>query len=98
MKKVIIVGAIALTLVLGCSKPGSNPVGSSEIWWNSPDTDARWLDLPSYCSTRIPATQESADSICHNRGYFRSTGYEQENCYVGGQKQVVLSRVACSID
>ena len=98
MKKVIFVGALILVLILGCSKPGENPVSSNEIWWESPDPGAQWIDLPNYCSYRIPASQEMADSVCQDRGYFRSSGYEQENCYVGGEKRVVLSKVACSID
>lgn len=98
MKKVILVGLLAMVLILGCSRPSNNPTSSDEIWWGSVDSDASWIDLPSYCSYRVPATQVAADSICDARGFVRSTGYEQENCYVGGERRVVLSRVACSAD
>ncbi|HHI02592.1 MAG: hypothetical protein DRP51_00640 [Candidatus Zixiibacteriota bacterium] len=98
MKKVIIIGVLALALILGCSRPGNNPVNSEEIWWGSPDPEATWIELPDYCSYRVPATQEAADSVCQDRGYLRSSGYEQDNCYVGGEKQVVLSCVACSVN
>lgn len=97
MKKVIIVGVLALMVVLGCSRPGNNPVNSDKIWWGAPDNNADWIDVTSFCSYRIPATLTAADSICEARGYYKSSGYEQENCYVGGEKRVVLSKVACSI-
>ncbi len=98
MKKVIVIGILAIVLIIGCSKPSGNPVSSNEIWWGTPDTDAHWIDLSNYCSYRVSATQDKADSVCQAIGYFRSTGYEQDNCYVGGEKNVVLSRVACSMD
>lgn len=98
MKKVILIGALVLAFILGCSRPDNNPVVSNEIWWGSPDSHADWIDMPDYCSYQVPATQEAADSVCEARGYFRSSGYERENCYVGGEKKVVLSKVACSVD
>ena len=98
MKKVIFIGALIVALVLGCSSLEVNPVASNEIWWGSPDITAKWFDFPNYCSNRIPATKIAADSVCQARGYFQSSGYEKENCFVGGEKEVVLSRVACSIN
>lgn len=98
MKKVIFIGVLAVALILGCSKSSNNPVSSNEIWWSTPDTDARWIDISNCCGYRIPATQDKADSVCNEMGYFRSSGYEIENCYVTGEKHVVLSRVACSAD
>ncbi len=98
MKKVIFVGVLAVALILGCSKSSNNPVSSNEIWWGSPDSEARWIDISSFCSYRVPAIQEAADSVCQEMGYLRSSGYEIENCYVTGEKHVVLSRVACSSD
>ncbi len=98
MKKVIFIGVLAVALILGCSKSSNNPVSSNEIWWGSPDSEARWIDISNFCSYRVPAIQEAADSVCLARGFYRSSGYEKENCYVGGVKQVVLSRVACSND
>lgn len=96
MKKVIFMGAMTLVLILGCSSPSNNPVNSEEIWWGSPDSNAKWFDLPDYCSYRVSATQDAADSVCQERGYFKSSGYEMDNCYVGGEKRVVISKVACS--
>ncbi len=98
MKKVIFMGALILVFILGCSKPGGNPVSSDEVWWGSPDPETTWINLPDCCSYRVPITKESADSVCQERGYLSSSGYEPENCYVGGEKHVVLSRVGCTVD
>ena len=98
MKKVIFIGVLAIALIFGCSKPGDNPVSSNENWWGTPDNDAQWINLSNYCSYRVPATQTAADSVCQEMGYYRSSGYEQENCFVGGESHTVLSRVACSAD
>jgi len=98
MNKVILVVLIVLGLVVACSKTGDNPVSSQELWWESPDPDARWFTLPDYCSYKVPSVQASADSICNERGFLKSTGYEEEACYVGGERKMVLSRVACSSD
>lgn len=98
MKKVMCVGALVLLIILGCSRPSSNPTSSDENWWGSPDPDATWISVSDYCSYRVPATQDAADSICQHKGYYRSSGYEDDACYVGGEKRIYLSRVACSVD
>jgi len=98
MKKVVLVVLIVFGLILACSKTSTNPVSSDEIWWESPDPDARWFTLSDYCSYKVPAEQTCADSICNERGFIRSTGYEEEACYVSGERRMVLSKVACSVD
>ena len=98
MKKVILMGILALILVVACSQKATNPTNSEQIWWESPDPDATWITFANSCDSRVVPTQQAIDSVCMARGYYRSTGYEEEGCYVGGEKRIYVSRVACSLD
>lgn len=98
MNKVGFLAILALILVIACSQQGNNPTSSEQIWWESPDPDATWITFTSSCDSRVVPTQQAADSVCMARGYYKSTGYEEEGCYVGGEKRIYMSRVACSLD
>jgi len=97
MKKVI--GAVALLMIVAlcCSTSNNNPAAPEEIWWGSPDNDAEWFEIENYCSYRMPPTKEVADSFCNEQGFSFSCGYTDGSCYVGGEQETVMSRVACSL-
>ena len=97
MKKVICAVALLMIVALCCSRPGSNPAAVEENWWGSPNPSARWFDIDNYCSYRMAPIKEVADSFCLEKGYLSACGYADGSCYVGGEQQIVLTRVACTL-